>query len=189
MLQMKSMGLVKVRNFPFPTPPDADQLEAAERRLMALGALRPREVSNTARAKTAEKAFELVVTDLGRSMNAFPVAPCFGKMLALSEQHGLMPYTVLLVAALTVPELLQETDFSRGGKKEEEEDGGDEERAEALQMLCHIRRLWAGKGNSFLLGDPMLLVHAICTAESDALKCGLREFCAKYANSFSQLCT
>ena len=38
---MKSMDIVKVVNFPFPTPPDADQLLAAERRLLLLSSLEP----------------------------------------------------------------------------------------------------------------------------------------------------
>ena len=40
-LKMKSMDIVKVVNFPFPTPPDADQLLAAERRLLLLSSLEP----------------------------------------------------------------------------------------------------------------------------------------------------
>lgn len=42
-------------------------------------------------------------------MSAFPLGPRYGKMLALSHQHSLLPYTVVLVAALTVPEVLTET--------------------------------------------------------------------------------
>ena len=49
------------------------------------------------------------ITSLGKAMAAFPLAPRYGKMLALSHQHNLLPYTVALVAALTVPEVLTET--------------------------------------------------------------------------------
>ena len=38
-IHLKSMNIVKVLNFPFPTPPDQDQLESAEKRLVLLGAL------------------------------------------------------------------------------------------------------------------------------------------------------
>jgi ATP-dependent RNA helicase DHX37/DHR1 len=34
--------------------------------------------------------------------------PRFGKMLALSQQHGLLPLTLALVSALSVPEVLVE---------------------------------------------------------------------------------
>lgn len=49
------------------------------------------------------------ITPLGRAMAAFPLAPRYGKMLALSHQHNLLPYTVAIVAALTVQEVLIET--------------------------------------------------------------------------------
>lgn len=49
------------------------------------------------------------VTPLGRDIAAFPVAPCFGKMLALSHQQNLMKYTICMVAALSVQEVLIET--------------------------------------------------------------------------------
>lgn len=38
-LQLKSMHIEKVINFPFPTNPGSEQLKAAERRLCFLGAL------------------------------------------------------------------------------------------------------------------------------------------------------
>ena len=38
-LHLKAMNIVKVSNFPFPTPPKADQLEIAEKRLTLMGAL------------------------------------------------------------------------------------------------------------------------------------------------------
>jgi len=45
------------------------------------------------------------VTPLGYSIAAFPVAPRYGKMLALSHQHDLLQYTICMVAALSVQEL------------------------------------------------------------------------------------
>jgi len=38
-LFLKSMGFGKLTNFPFPTPPKADQIKSAELRLTQLGAL------------------------------------------------------------------------------------------------------------------------------------------------------
>jgi len=40
-LHMKSMGIDKVVNFPFPSPPSLEQLKAAEVKLTLLGALEP----------------------------------------------------------------------------------------------------------------------------------------------------
>lgn len=50
------------------------------------------------------------ITALGRTMATFPVAPRYAKMLALSRQHGCLPYAITIVAAMTVRELFVELD-------------------------------------------------------------------------------
>lgn len=50
------------------------------------------------------------ITALGRTMATFPVAPRYAKMLALSQQHGCLPYAITIVAAMTVRELFEELD-------------------------------------------------------------------------------
>ena len=165
-LQMKAMNIVNVVNFPFPTPPDPAQLRVAEERLLFLGALREfKETKNGKELRTYR------ITDLGKSMSRFPVAPCFSKMIALSGQHGLMPYTVAMVAALSVQEVLMETPV------------GDHADAFDKEQVTKIRKVWAGKGNTFRLGDPGLLLRAVCAAERDAASEGgsLDNFCNKYA--------
>ena len=109
MLQMRCMGIDRVLNFPFPSPPDGEQLAAAEQRLIILGALEKMEDSSS----SAGKKLPPVVTKLGRVMSRFPVAPRFGKMLALSHQQQLLGYTVCLVAALSVQEVLNEVSFEK----------------------------------------------------------------------------
>lgn len=91
-LKLKNMKIHKVINFPFPTAPDLQQLKTAEQRLSVLGVLKDGKV-----------------TALGKVVTKFPVLPRFGKMLALSHQFDLLPYTVCLVAALSVQEVLLET--------------------------------------------------------------------------------
>lgn len=91
-LQMKCMNIDKVVNFPFPTAPDLLQLKSAEARLETLGAL-------------TDKG---QVTALGKAIAKFPVLPRYGKMLALSHQQDLLPYTICLIAALSVQEVLLE---------------------------------------------------------------------------------
>ncbi|TRY72330.1 hypothetical protein TCAL_11453 [Tigriopus californicus] len=158
-LQMKAMGIMNVINFPFPTPPEMSQLKVAERRLLSLGALR------------FDKASKIhQITPLGKSMSAFPVAPCFAKMLALSEQQNLMPYTISLVSALTVQEVLLETPV------------GNHEDSFNQDEVRKIRKIWAGKGNHLLLGDPMILLKAIHAAEYEAGSRGnMLDFCNRYA--------
>ena len=46
--------------------------------------------------------FTSIVTPLGKAVASFPVSPRFGKMLALSHQHNLLPLSVALVSLLSV---------------------------------------------------------------------------------------
>ncbi|XP_063237576.1 probable ATP-dependent RNA helicase kurz [Bacillus rossius redtenbacheri] len=148
-LQMKAMNIHKVVNFPFPTPIDPVQLRSAERRLTLLGALEKQQL----KGKAGE--FSSRLTPLGRSMAVFPVAPRFAKMLALGHQHGLLPYVVCAVAALSVQEVLAPSD----------------------KQSADRRRRWAGTGNSFQLGDVMVLMGAIGAAEYANSQGRLEEFC------------
>ena len=88
-LQLKSMNLQHVSNFPFPTPPDRQSLAKAEKLLTHIGAL-------SAHGK---------VTPVGRELSVYPLSPRFSKMLVIGHQHDCMPYTIAMVSALAVPEL------------------------------------------------------------------------------------
>ena len=88
-LQLKSMDLQHVVNFPFPTPPDRYSLQKAERLLMYLGAV----------------SAEGKITPIGRDLSIYPLSPRFSKMLLIGHQHGCMAYTIALVAALAVPDV------------------------------------------------------------------------------------
>uniref|UniRef100_A0A1B0BKE3 RNA helicase n=1 Tax=Glossina palpalis gambiensis TaxID=67801 RepID=A0A1B0BKE3_9MUSC len=164
MLQMRCMGIDRVINFPFPSPPDEVQLKAAERRLIILGALEslPKPVYSTLAKDLPPK-----ITRLGRVISHFPVAPRFGKMLALSHQKNLLPYTVCLVAALSVQEVLLEinpenfADFPITSNKWKKK-----------------RLSWAPTGNYQLLGDLMVLLRGVGAAEYAGCKGELSRFCS-----------
>lgn len=85
-LQMKSMNIDNVANFPFPSPPPAVAISKAERHLTYMGAI----------------SDEGLISPVGKLMAMFPVAPRYGKMLAIGQQHKCMPYVIALVAALSV---------------------------------------------------------------------------------------
>ena len=53
-LQMKSMNIDAVANFPFPTPPDRDSLRRAEKTLVYLGALEASESSSKVGGKITD---------------------------------------------------------------------------------------------------------------------------------------
>ena len=88
-LQLKSMDLQNVVNFPFPTPPKRESIAKAEKLLSYLGA-----INRDGRATT-----------LGRELSAYPVSPRFSKILAISNQHDCMYLAVAMVAALATPEM------------------------------------------------------------------------------------
>ena len=114
-LQMKSMHIDTVTNFPFPTPPDRASLRKAEKLLTQLGALEP-VLGNPLSADGR-------ITELGRSMALFPLSPRFAKMLVSGRQHGCLPYVIAIVSALSVgdPFIHEEV---LGGQSDE---GSDEE--------------------------------------------------------------
>lgn len=168
MLQMKCMGIDRVINFPFPSPPDLLQLEVAEKRLQLLGALE--DTSEIFGEKSVSK-----VTKLGRAISAFPVAPRFGKMLALSHQHDLLPYTICMVAALSVQEVLQEVQLEDSNQDDLDDDKKNKKHSKLLQK----RLSWAGTGNSLSLGDPMVLLRAVGASEFANSTGKLSEFCAE----------
>jgi len=88
-LQLKSMDLQHITNFPFPTPPDRQSLIKAEKLLTYLGAISP----------------DGKITPTGRDLSIYPLTPRFSKMILIGQQHGCMPYTIAMVAALSVADI------------------------------------------------------------------------------------
>eukprot|EP00898_Chlorokybus_atmophyticus_P000310 jgi/Chlat1/127/Chrsp1S03220 len=139
-LQMKAMGIEKVVNFPFPTPPERSALAAAESTLQALGAL---------------SAAASMLTPLGKSMAAFPVSPRHARLLLAategaevgSAQHlELLSLAVGVAAALSV-----ENPFLRdiqvkpktkalGEGNDEEANGTEKEKEEAKKQSDRARQ-------------------------------------------------
>uniref|UniRef100_A0A7N5ZXE3 RNA helicase n=1 Tax=Anabas testudineus TaxID=64144 RepID=A0A7N5ZXE3_ANATE len=157
-LQMKDLNIDKVVNFPFPTPPSAEALVAAEQLLISLGALK--EPPRTGSVKEMERArLSCPITPLGRAMASFPVAPRYAKMLALGKQQDCLPYVIAVVAAMTVREIFE--DLDRPTHNEDESSKLTQRRARLTQM----RRLWAGQGASLLLGDLMVMLGAVGACE------------------------
>eukprot|EP00090_Calanus_glacialis_P000206 TRINITY_DN10139_c0_g1_i2.p1 TRINITY_DN10139_c0_g1~~TRINITY_DN10139_c0_g1_i2.p1 ORF type:complete len:1165 (-),score=488.14 TRINITY_DN10139_c0_g1_i2:35-3529(-) len=155
LLQMKTMNIDKVVNFPFPTCPDMVQLRTAETRLQQLGALQS-PPPNLPLKEMEKLKFCSSVTPLGRCISTFPLAPRFGKMLALAHQHNLLPLALTLVSALTVQEVLVERSLPGDVENEEKKLPG---------QIKRVRKEWAGQGNCLKLGDAMVLVQAVIAAE------------------------
>ncbi|KAK4453179.1 P-loop containing nucleoside triphosphate hydrolase protein, partial [Podospora aff. communis PSN243] len=88
-LQLKSMNLQHVVNFPFPTPPDRQSLIKAEKLLTYLSA-----ISSSGQ-----------VTPIGSTMSIFPLSPRFARILLVGHLHDCLPYTIALVAGLSAGEI------------------------------------------------------------------------------------
>ncbi|XP_068099941.1 probable ATP-dependent RNA helicase DHX37 [Hyperolius riggenbachi] len=161
-LQMKDLNIEKVVNFPFPTPPSADALIAAEELLISLGALQ--EPPKIGRLKDLQKAkLSSPITALGRTMASFPVSPRYAKMLALGKQYDCLPYVITIVAAMTVRELFEELD--RPAISDEEKETLKAKKARVLQM----QKIWAGQGPAQKLGDLMVMLGAVGACEYSGL--------------------
>ena len=118
-LQMKSMHIDAVINFPFPTPPDRTYLKKAETILTHLGAVSP-SPSGIGNGQ---------ITDIGRAMSLFPLSPRYSRMLVSGRQHGCLPYVIAIVSALSVGD-----PFLR----EEALDVDDEDSDEEEESLVHL---------------------------------------------------
>lgn len=143
-LTMKSMGISGVIKFPFPTPPERDQLAIAERLLQVLGALDQ----------------ECNITELGKNMSNFPMSPRFAKMLMVGNQRGCMPYVVAIVSALSVGDpFINENEL---GIENEDEDQGDQELEfkRNLRSKFHSSRQIFSKLDKY--SDALKLLSAVC---------------------------
>lgn len=93
-LQLKTLNIDRLTNFPFPTTPDLQAIGVAEQLLVQLSAL-------------DDKSPTKAITELGRRMSAFPINPRYSKMLVIAQENQvLLPYVLALVAALSVNEVL-----------------------------------------------------------------------------------
>ncbi|KAI8391758.1 P-loop containing nucleoside triphosphate hydrolase protein [Radiomyces spectabilis] len=122
-LNMKSMNIDNVVNFPFPTPPPKENLFKAEKLLGYLGAID----KNTKR-----------ITDFGQTMSLFPITPRFAKMLIIGQQHGCLPYVIAIVSALSVGDpFIQDyhLDEQRPGESDNEDDDDQDISRRELQNI------------------------------------------------------
>lgn len=161
-LNMKAMGIDKIINFPFPTPPDREMLQRGLNLLKYLGALNDDEK----------------LTDLGKSMSLFPLSPRFAKMLIIGDQFECLPYVVSIVAGLSVgdPFLAQhELGIEQKKPKLADDEEDVEEEKESVEDIEFKRQMRA----------DFHKVHAMFSSldsSSDALKL----LCATCAYDFTK---
>ncbi|KAJ1343641.1 hypothetical protein BSLG_001789 [Batrachochytrium salamandrivorans] len=188
-MQMKAMGINQVSNFPFPSPPNQDNLLSAERLLKYLGALDI--PSNVAGSRAGSAPHLLEITDMGRLMARFPVSPRFSKMLivAARQSQPILPYIIAIVAGLSVgdpiirdhdmvtnqPSEDTETGSGRSGKDSEQK----EERRKQRSSFFQIMQVFAGASPS---SDFLRILNAIgaYSAEQDHTGKSKTVFCEEH---------
>ncbi|KAK9389497.1 P-loop containing nucleoside triphosphate hydrolase protein [Lipomyces mesembrius] len=169
-LQMKSMGIDTIANFPFPTAPDRNTLVTAENLLHYLGAI--------------NRAGQL--TDLGLTMSVFPLAPRFAKMLAIGQQFGCLQYVIAIVAGLSVgdpflsehevgieSEMLDNEDSDESSEEGQMTHGEIELKKRRRKEYYIVRRKFSGLDAS---SDVLQMLSVICAYEFENEKA---EFCFK----------
>ncbi|KAK9363888.1 P-loop containing nucleoside triphosphate hydrolase protein [Lipomyces starkeyi] len=169
-LQMKSIGIDTIANFPFPTAPDRNTLVTAENLLHYLGAI--------------NRAGRL--TDLGLTMSVFPLAPRFAKMLVIGQQFDCLQYVIAIVAGLSVgdpflsehelgieSEMLDNEDSDDSGEEDQMTHGEIESNKRRRKEYYIVRRKFSGLDAS---SDVLQMLSVICAYEFENAKA---EFCFK----------
>ena len=152
-LQMKSMHIDAVVNFPFPTPPDRSALLKTEKTLVYLGALR---ISSLISSPSG--LMEGQMTELGRAMALFPLSPRFSRMLVSGQQHGCLPYIICIVSAMSVgdPFIYEEAIDNDSSKDSEEGHGLKGEVAKAKEERRLLRKAFFEAHQVSIRGDLII---------------------------------
>ncbi|GMA28373.1 ATP-dependent RNA helicase HrpA [Arenivirga flava] len=97
-LQMISLGLGEIEQFPFLTPPDSRGVRDGLGLLTELGA-----IDKDAR-----------ITRIGRDLSRLPIDPRFGRMVVESRKHGVSREVLAIVAGLSVQDVRERPAERRG---------------------------------------------------------------------------
>jgi ATP-dependent RNA helicase DHX37/DHR1 len=174
-LQLKTLNIEKVVNFPYPTPPAAEQLAQAEQLLRNLGAI-------DSRGK---------VTDTGKELIKYPVNPRFGKMLLLGMRNKILAHTIALVAGLAVGDLfIPEPRINNKDEEDGSDPGSDSDRANrrtmaaAAQTAEERRRQAYGRAHKALArddkSDAIKILTAVGAHAQAELEKNTSSFCSEY---------
>ncbi len=114
-LQMLSLGMGEIEQFPFLTPPDSRGVKAALDLLWELGAVqrasdRRRSGSDRDRGGAAAGT---TLTAVGRELARIPMDPRFGRMLIAAREQGVLGAVVPIVAGLSIPDVRERPEERR----------------------------------------------------------------------------
>ena len=160
-LQMKSMHIDAVVNFPFPTPPDRASLQKAEKVLIHLGALSQATVN-------AGSTLGAAITDIGRTMSLFPLSPRFSRMLVSGRQHGCLPYVITIVSALSVGDPFLREEALEQERDADEDEAEDEELAHLTSEAARAKEARRIRRKAFF--ESQKLHASLGNSSSDVLR-------------------
>ncbi|KAH3756193.1 DEAH box polypeptide 37 [Pelomyxa schiedti] len=176
-LQMKAMNLDNVTAFPFPTPPQRDSLETANKVLINLGAIDPK----------TEK-----ITKIGESMAHIPVHPRFAKMLLLSKETECFSWMASIVAAFSVHSLFslllgRDSDLEAQDQGEDQAAAAQSNKSDDSTTIrpvipARVRNkemyntVWANKDSDLLASLKAVESCRLAISKGSST----REFCEKY---------
>ncbi|TGZ64850.1 hypothetical protein CRM22_006147 [Opisthorchis felineus] len=154
-LMLKSyLGSTPLSRFPLPTSPSAAAIEFAEYRLISLGALQ--ETQGFAERGTTTLN---TITRAGRWMARLPLPARFARMLLFANQHQLMPYAVVLVAALSVPDLYINP------SPEQSSEANESINSVAEQFRANFAQQFVRRREDLYFGDLAVLLGTVCCLE------------------------
>lgn len=133
-LHMKAMGITKIRNFPFPSPPQDEALQRAERQLVILGAL------NQGTPQQLNQLGPTTVSKTGRAMAELPLAPRLAKMVVEGFTHSCLPHVLAIVAAISVGDPFIRPEGLHAPDQEDHEENSNEDDASELSDKAQQRQ-------------------------------------------------
>ena len=110
-LQMLSLGLGEVAEFPFLTPPDQRGIADGLGLLAELGAV---ETVGRGRGKGAGRGPSHRITKIGRELSRLPIEPRFARMVIEAKRQGVVPEVLAIVAGLTIQDVRERPQAERG---------------------------------------------------------------------------
>ena len=124
-LAMKAMNVSNVTSFPFPTPPEQSQINAAVRLLANLGCI---DIS-----RIEEQGGDGKITTLGAAVSKLPLGVRYGKMLLVAAQANVLDYAIALVAVLS-----ESTPFAHNTEEIDKGDESESKQDDELEDLDEV---------------------------------------------------
>lgn len=136
-LAMKAMKISNVSDFPFPTPPNRSQVDAAAKLLANIGCV---DLS-----KVEDSGGDGEITRLGSAVSKLPLGVRYGKILLVAAEAGVLDYAIPIVAALSESNpfvvggqsKLQENDFDSDAEEEPDDERTSESKKARSQRWSH----------------------------------------------------